>query len=341
MKKHLKFILPVIGGSLLFSSGLLAQSQGSGGSVAQGAAGTNGASDDSTQLARCNKPMGAMAVVEPQDYMMEALASHSLQSPVGVIRMMIQQSNCFIVVERGKAFQNMRQERSLSNSGMLRESSNVGGGQMVAADFIMTPSIVFSNNDAGGVGGGLAGLLGGNTGRTFGAILGSIQVKEAQTSMLVADARSGVQVAAAEGSAQNADLSLAGFLGGPSAVGGLGGYQNTAEGKVIVASLVDNYNNIVRVVRNDPNLQRNVGTLANEAAQGATTRAGAVLEQGDVLAPKINNVRVMSSAADNADVIATLSRDDEMIYMGKEQNGFVFVETGQGGGWVKKLLIRR
>ena len=165
--------------------------------------------------------------------------------------------------------------------------------------------------------------------------------KEAQTSMLVADARSGVQVAAAEGSAQNADLSLAGFLGGPTAVGGLGGYENTAEGKVIVASLVDNYNNTVRVVRNDPNLQRNVGTLANEAAQGATTRAGAVLEQGDVLAPKINNVRVMSSAADNADVIATLGRDDEMIYMGKEQNGFVFVETGQGGGWVKKLLIRR
>jgi hypothetical protein len=319
----------------------LAQSLGSGGSVAQGAAGTNGASADSTQLVRCNQPMGAMAVVEPQDYMMEALVSQQLQSPVGVIRMMIQQSNCFIVVERGKALQNMRQERSLSNTGMLRGSSNVGGGQMVAADFIMTPSIVFSNNDAGGVGGGLAGLLGGNTGRTFGAILGSIQVKEAQTSMLVVDARSGVQVAAAEGSAENADLNLAGFLAGPSAAGGLGGYQNTAEGQVIVASLVDNYNNIVRVVRNDPNLQRKVGTLANEAAQGGTTKAEAIYEEGDVLVPKINNVRLMSSAAENADVIAALGRADEMIYMGQEDNGFVFVETGQGGGWVKKVLIRR
>jgi len=61
--------------------------------------------------------MGAMAVVEPQDYVMGALARYNLQSPVGLIRMMIQQSNCFIVVERGQGLQNMMQERALAGGG--------------------------------------------------------------------------------------------------------------------------------------------------------------------------------------------------------------------------------
>ena len=33
----------------------------------------------------------------------------------------------------------------------------MGGGQMVTADYVMTPAVVFSENNAGGVGGGLAG----------------------------------------------------------------------------------------------------------------------------------------------------------------------------------------
>jgi curli biogenesis system outer membrane secretion channel CsgG len=47
--------------------------------------------------------------------------------------MMIQQSNCFVVVERGAAMQNMQAERSLRDSGEMRQGSNMGAGQMVAA----------------------------------------------------------------------------------------------------------------------------------------------------------------------------------------------------------------
>src|SRR5687768_12579223 len=83
-----------------------------------------------------------------------------------------------------------------------------------------------------------------------GAVAGGLKFKEAQTSMLVADARSGVQVAAAEGSSKKADLRLGAALFGGGAAGGLGGYANTNEGKVIAASLMDNYNNVVRSVRN-------------------------------------------------------------------------------------------
>jgi len=94
-------------------------------------------------------------------------------------------------------------------------------------------------------------------------------------------------------------------------------------------------------VRNDPSLQRDVGTLAEEAAAGGSTAAGDVFEEGDVLLPKINNVKILASASDDAKVVATLAKSDEMIYMGKESGGYIYVESGKGGGWVKKLLVSR
>jgi hypothetical protein len=323
------------------AQGVLDTKKGKGGSEVQGAAGTQGAQGAASDLERCDKPMGALAVVEPQDYVMAALSRYNLQSPVGLIRMMIQQSNCFIVVERGQGMQNMMQERALAGGGEMRSGSNIGGGQMVAADFILTPAVVFSESNAGGIGGALGGLFGGRGGSTIGAIAGGLKFKEAQTSMLVADARSGVQVAAAEGSSKKADLALGGLVIGSGAGGGVGGYGNTNEGKIVAASFADNYNNIVRVIRNDPSLQRDVGTLTQEAAAGGSTKAGAVFNEGDVLYPKIGGVKLMGSAGDGGKVIATLAKTDEMIYMGEEQNGYLKVESGSGSGWVKKILVAK
>src|SRR5437868_307224 len=116
--------------------GITKEKQGKGGSVVQGAAGTEGGKGDNG-LEHCDKPMGAMAVVEPQSEYMMALQRYNLQSPVGLIRMMIQQSNCFIVVERGQGLRNMQQERALTESGQMRAGSNIGGGQMMAADFVL------------------------------------------------------------------------------------------------------------------------------------------------------------------------------------------------------------
>ena len=102
------------------------------------------------------------------------------------------------MVERGLGMQNMMQERALAKSGELKQDSNVGGGQMVSADYILT----------------------------------------------------------------------------------------------------DNFNGVVRAVRGNPSLQHNVGSLATEAA--ARTKAGATYNEGDVLRPKIANVKLFSKPADDA-----------------------------------------
>ena len=313
--------------------------QGKGGTVVQGAAGTEGGIGDKG-LQHCDKPMGALAVVEPQDEIIYALRRYNLGSPVGLIRMMVQQSNCFIVVERGRGMQNLMQERQLAAAGEARQGSNMGGGQMVAADFVMTPAVVFSENNAGGAGAGIAGLFGSKA-AAVGAIAGGIKFKEAQTSMLVADSRSGVQVAAAEGSTKKADIGVGAGLFGGGWGGVAGGYGNTNEGKIIAAAFLDNYNNVVLAVRNDPSLQRNVGTLKQEAAMGATTRSGAVFNEGDVISPKIANIRLMSEASDTSKPLATLARGEELVVIGGEKDGFINVQGSTASGWVKIVLMQK
>jgi hypothetical protein len=321
------------------AQGITQPKQGKGGSVVKGAAGTEGSTGDS-KLEHCPAPMGAVAVVEPQNEILIALTRYNLSSPVGLIRMMIQQSNCFIVVERGAGMQNMMQERALASSGQLRENSNVGGGQMVSADFILTPAVVFHENNAGGIGGGVGGLFG-RKAAVVSAVAGGIKFKEAQTSMLVADSRSGVQVAAAEGSTKKADLGAGAALfgGGLGAVGG--GYGNTNEGKIIAAAFMDNYNKIVGVVRGDPSLQRKVGSLKQEAAAGGAKKAGAVFDEGDVLMPKIGNVKLMAEPSDTSKALATLGRGDELVVIGPDKDGYINVQSATASGWVKIVLMQK
>jgi hypothetical protein len=150
-----------------------------------------------------------------------------------------------------------------------------------------------------------------------------------------------VQVAAAEGSTRKADVRVGVGLFGSGAGGGVGGYGNSNEGKIIAAALLDNYNSIVRVVRDDPTLHRNVGTLKQEAAAGGATRAGAVFNEGDVVVPKIANVRLLAQPAETAKVLSTLGRSDELVVIGGSKDGYVNVQGATASGWVRIVLVEK
>ena len=104
---------------------------------------------------------------------------------------------------------------------------------------------------------------------------------------------------------------------------------------------MDNYNNVVTVVRNDSSLQRNVGTLKQEAAAGGTTKAGAVFNEGDVVVPKIGNVRLLAQPAETGKVLATLSKADELVVVGSEKDGYVNVQGASASGWVRTTLVQK
>ena len=188
-----------------------------------------------------------------------------MQSTVPLLRMIVQQSNCFVVVERGKAFASMQTERALSDSGELRKKNKIGKGQMVAADYTMTPSISFSQKGTAGLGAMAGGLLG-----PIGAIVGgSVKSNEASTMLLMTDNRSGVQLAAAEGSAKNWDFGAVGGLFGGAGGAGASGFSNTPQGKVLAAAFMDSYNQLVKSVRN-----YKAQTVAGGLGNGGSLRVG-------------------------------------------------------------------
>ena len=317
-----------------------AQELGKGGSMASGGAGPNGSSNANSQLERCDGPKGTLAVVEPQSHVIGNLQRYGLGSPTGVLRMLVQQSNCFQVVERGAAMGNMMQERALAQSGELQQGANVGKGQMAAADFIVNPNVVFTENNAGGMGGTIGGLIGGRAGALVGGVAGGVKFKQAETSMLLVDSRSGIQVAAATGSAEKADFALGGVLFGSGGGGGFGGYSNTNEGKMIVASFVDNWNNIVRNIRANPSLVQARPGIASQQNATASVKAN-MGAAGDVMIPKINGVKVLRAPSDGAGELQALTKNDEVLLLGEETNGFVKVTATRGDGWVKAILLRR
>ena len=241
--------------------------------TATGSAGGSNAQNTNSQLEKCSATMGTLAIVEDTHASWYGILTGQLRlgSTVPVLKLLVQQSNCFVVVERGRAMGNIMGERALEQSGETRKGSNFGKGQMVAADYSMSPSITFSNNNAGGAGAAIGGRFG-----AVGALLGgSMNAKEASTILTLIDNRSSVQLAAAEGSARNVDFgALGGLFGG--GVGGVGGgYANTAEGKVIVAAFTDSYNNIVKAVRNyrAQEVEGGLGTGGGLGVQGGSTPA--------------------------------------------------------------------
>lgn len=300
------------------------------------------AADATSSVEKCDAPLGTLAVSEHRGASTTQLQSYGLGSPVSLLRIMIQQSNCFTVLERGAAMQNLQEERALAASGDTLAGSNVGKGQLQAADFVMTPGVQFAAADTGGVGGALttygSRFLGG-LGGVVGGIAGGLKFKEAQTSLLIADVRSGIQVASAEGVAKKTDFNLSGWNWGGGGYTSMGGYTNTPEGKMVAASLLDNFNKIVLAIRSQPSLVR-TSSAAGAVNAKASTQAGTPANAGASVYARLATVKVFSEPTAKSKQLATLKKSEEAIATGEERDGFIKIDgENVSGGWVQKTLV--
>jgi curli biogenesis system outer membrane secretion channel CsgG len=200
----------------------------------------------------CTHRIGTLAIV-PSDN--EWWKEYNLGSPEAVIKVFVQQSGCFSLVNRGSAMQSRAMERALSEQGELQRGSNMGGGQVKAADYFLQPDIVQANRNSGGGGAGaaLGGILGhmGGWASTVGAVAGGINVKkgEASVTLSLVNARTTEEEALTQGYSRKSDISWgagggAGWWGGFASAGGYG-YQNTEIGQVIVLAYLDAYKKLV------------------------------------------------------------------------------------------------
>ncbi|MDN7675201.1 hypothetical protein QZM22_22460 [Burkholderia oklahomensis] len=241
-------------------AGLAASLAACGGIVSPGGqnAGVTGAAGGAVSagadptLQRCSAPLGTIAVDDGRnaDWWGPFGSATKVTSIDPLLRLAVQQSNCFVITSIGNQKSDARLMRITDmqrNSGEYRAGSKQHKGQRVAADYYMEPQIVINDSPIGGVGSMIGGLIGNSA---VAMLAGSVKTKASVVTLTLFDVRSAVQIAAAEGSstATNYGAVLAGF--GGNVGGGLGGFSTTPEGKATVAAFIDAWNKLVVAVRN-------------------------------------------------------------------------------------------
>ena len=99
------------------------------------------------EIPTCDKKIGTLAVTEPEN---KWWFQYNLESPEALIKVYVSKSKCFTLVDRGKGLAAAQGERALAGGGEMRGGSNIGKGQMKAADYVLVPDVAMKNNDSGG-----------------------------------------------------------------------------------------------------------------------------------------------------------------------------------------------
>ena len=237
-----KFIASVASISLLLAAMPALADKGSSGHQEQ--------SKGEAQIPHCTKRLGTVAIVEPDN---QWWREYNLGSPEAILKVFVQESGCFGIVNRGRSMQSRAMERAMADNGELQSGSNLGRGQVKAADYFLEPNIVSANRNSGGtnIGGMLGGIGGMFGGGAFGAVLGGINIKkgEANVTLSIVNARTTEEEALVQGYARKSDISFGagggGFFGGAFGGAAGGGYQDTAVGQIIVLAYLDAYTKLV------------------------------------------------------------------------------------------------
>ena len=161
---------------------------------------------------RCSRKLGTVSVMDGDDP--SGWTQFQLAGPQKLLKVLIQRSGCFNLVDRGSGLSAAQRERDIGSDLGLQRRSNVGQGQIKAADYVLIAEVQASNSNSGGgaVGAGLGGLFGGR----FGGLAGGLSSKkmEANTVLSLTNVRTTETIAVQDGYAAKNSLSFGGLGGG-------------------------------------------------------------------------------------------------------------------------------
>jgi curli biogenesis system outer membrane secretion channel CsgG len=278
------------------------------------------AKDEQPQIPVCDKKYGTLAVTEPEN---KWWTQFNLESPEALIKVYVQQSKCFTLLDRGKGLAAAEKERALASSGEMRGGSNIGKGQMKAADYVLVPDIANKNGNSGGK--KIGGMLGGIVGGKFGAVLGGVNLKSktADVVLTMTDVRSTEVIATVQGHAKKTDLgwgAAGGAFWGGFAAAGASSYSNTEIGQVVAMAYLDAYVKLLAEVEK----------ASPDAKADNVTQSVAMAKPGKMYA--------------KADVKSKVVRDLDpgmTLYPSGEKDGIWWKCTDELGneGWVPSTLF--
>ena len=275
--------------------------------------------DDMTrpEIPRCARSLGAITIVDGDR---QGWSAYDLQSPQKLLKLYVQKSGCFTLVDRGAGFDAAQRERDLEKQGDLQKRSNVGGGQVRAADYVLVAEVVAASRDTGGS--GIGGIVGGIVGGSVGAAIGgglTTRDLEAEAILSVTDVRTSETKVVEEGKAKKTDVSFAlgagagGWGGWGGAVGG--GYENTPIGQVVSLAFLNAYAQVVN----------NLGALPADAKQAAPERTYVA----------IRRTQMRKFPDPGATVVRTLEPGMRVFPTGEKDGMWWKVEDENGNqGWV-------
>jgi curli biogenesis system outer membrane secretion channel CsgG len=268
----------------------------------------------------CDKKIGSLSVVEPEN---KWWVQYNLESPEALLKALLSETKCFTLLDRGKGLAAAQKERSLASGGEMRVGSNVGKGQMKAADYVLVPDIANKNANAGGkkFGAALGGLMGGTAGALLGGV--SLKSKTADVVLTLTDVRSTEQVAIVQGHAKKTDIGWGGgggaFWGGFAAAGA-SSYANTEIGQVVAMAYLDALKKLIDEVQtNTPDAK------ADNVSQSVT-----MAKPG----------RLYAKADNKSSVVRDLDAG-MMLYPTGEKDGIWWKVSDELGneGWVPSTLF--
>ncbi len=236
VKRHLIVTL-LAGASLLVGGPAVAQK------LAGASSGQKLQEKTAAEVPHCTRKLGTLSIVDGDNS--SYWTAWNLAPPSKLLKVLVQRSGCFNLVDRGSGLNAAEKERAIGGNLGLQRGANVGQGQIKAADYVMVAEVQGANGDVGGSGvaGGIGGLLGGRVG----GLLGGIKSKklEANTVLSLTNVRTTETIATEEGYAAKNNLSLGG--GGFFAIAGAagGGYDNTDIGRVVTLSFIQAYAKMV------------------------------------------------------------------------------------------------
>jgi curli biogenesis system outer membrane secretion channel CsgG len=199
-----------------------------------------------TDVPRCTRKLGTISIIDGDDP--SGWTQFSLAPPQKLIKVFVQRSGCFNLVDRGSGLDAAKTERDIGSTLGLQRRSNVGQNQIKAADYVLVAEVQAANGNAQGSGG--AAVIGGIIGGAFGGILGGIRSRklEANTVLSVTNVRTTETIATVEGYAAKNDVGFGaggGFFGGIGAGAVGGGYDSTDIGRIVTLAFIDAYSKLV------------------------------------------------------------------------------------------------
>ena len=199
-------------------------------------------STKSAEIPSCGHVLGTIALVDGDG---QGWKVYQLGAPSTLLKTFVTRSGCFKLVNRGAGMDAIQREQALAGQGNLQRGSNVGAGQIKAADWLLVADVAGQNQNSGGS--ALGGIAGGLFGGRLGGLAAGMKTSkvEAQTVLSLVNTRTSEEEYNIEGFAKKSDFSFGG--GGFVGWGGIGGgaYENTDVGKVVGLAFLDAYRQLV------------------------------------------------------------------------------------------------